>query len=64
MAALIAWMLVVHVDDFVKDRRPPKGRRFAPSLTKSSTRTECCPSDQGRFLGLTYLFDLTNERLE
>src|SRR5580700_1723659 len=21
------------------------------SLTRSSTRTECCPSDQGRFLG-------------
>src|ERR1700722_5345091 len=27
---------------------------MAPSLTRSSTRTECCPSDQGRFLGLLY----------
>src|SRR4029077_3400276 len=24
------------------------------SLTRSSTRTECCPSDQGRFLGLSW----------
>jgi hypothetical protein len=24
MAALIAWMLVVRVDDLVKDRRPPE----------------------------------------
>src|SRR5580704_1902779 len=28
------------------------------SLTRSSTRTECCPSDQGRFLGrLSYIPD-------
>src|SRR5580700_8014555 len=33
----------------IVDRR--RRRRFAPSLTRSSTRTECCPSDQGRFLG-------------
>src|SRR5580704_17606629 len=33
----------------VFDRR--RRRRFAPPLTRSSTRTECCPSDQGRFLG-------------
>ena len=30
-------------------------RRFAPSLTGSSTRTECRPSDQGRCLGLRYI---------
>jgi hypothetical protein len=34
------------------------------SLTKISTRTECYPSDQGRFLGLSYLFDLTSEQSE
>ena len=34
----------------IEDRR--RRRRFAPSLTRSSTRTECCPCDQGRFLGL------------
>src|SRR5580700_3243363 len=33
----------------VFDRR--RRRRFAPPLTRSSTRTECCPSDQGHFLG-------------
>src|ERR1700737_2514788 len=38
------------------------------SLTRSSTRTECCPSDQGRFLGrLTLAFQtetaLLSERL-
>src|SRR5580704_7425501 len=32
----------------IYDRR--RRRRFAPSLTRSSTRTECRPSDQGRFL--------------
>src|SRR4029077_13339180 len=35
----------------VEDRR--RRRRFAPPLTRSSTRTECYPSDQGRFLGGT-----------
>src|SRR5580698_5962772 len=34
----------------IADRR--RRRRFAPSLTRSPTRTECYPSDQGRFPGL------------
>src|SRR5580704_3647308 len=34
-------------------------RRFAPPLTKSSTRTECRPCDQGRFLGLRYISSTT-----
>src|ERR1700684_2661333 len=29
------------------------------SLTTSSTRTECCPSDQGRFLGVAQLSNQT-----
>src|SRR5580698_8818607 len=32
---------------------------MAPSLTTSSTRTECCPSDQGRFLGVAQLSNQT-----
>jgi hypothetical protein len=34
MAALIAWMLVVRVDDFVKDRRPPKAAALRAVLDK------------------------------
>src|SRR5579862_8605399 len=37
------------VSSWVFDRR--RRRRYAPPLTRPSTRTECCPSDQGRFLG-------------
>jgi hypothetical protein len=55
MAALIAWMLVVRVDDFVKGLDRRRRRRCALPLTKSSTRTQCYPSDQGRFLGAFYL---------
>jgi hypothetical protein len=34
MAALIAWMLVVRVDDLVKDRRPPKAAALRAVLDK------------------------------
>ena len=34
---------------------------MAPPLTKSSTRTECRPSDQGRFLGLRYMSPTTGQ---
>jgi hypothetical protein len=32
MAALIAWMLVVRVDDFVKGLRPPKAAALCAAL--------------------------------
>src|SRR5580704_9665012 len=38
-------------------------RRFAPPLTRSSTRTECYPSDQGRFLGGTRMKLISTCRL-
>jgi hypothetical protein len=34
MAALIAWMLVVRVDDLVKDRRPPEAAALRAVLDK------------------------------
>src|SRR5580704_12902841 len=34
MAALIAWMLVVRVDDFVKDQRPPEVAALCAVLDK------------------------------
>jgi hypothetical protein len=34
MAALIAWMPVVRVDDLVKDRRPPKAAALRTVLDK------------------------------
>ena len=34
LAALIAWMLVVRVDDLVKDRRPPKAAALRAVLDK------------------------------
>src|SRR4029077_16004759 len=48
-AALIAWiafLFVLMILSRIEDRR--RRRRFAPSLTKSSTRTSQHPSDQGR----------------
>src|SRR4029077_15652752 len=64
VAALIAWMLVFAL--MILSRTAPLGRLRASStrygaaasgglrsLTRSSTRTECRPSDQGRFLGLS-----------
>src|ERR1700684_3588059 len=56
IAALIAWTLVVRVDGFVKGLDRRRRRRFAPPLTKPSTRTQCCPCDQGRFLGAFRFF--------
>jgi hypothetical protein len=34
MAALIAWMLIVRVDDLVKDLRPPKAAALRAVLDK------------------------------
>jgi hypothetical protein len=34
MAALIAWMLVVRVDNFVKDQRPPEVAALCAVLDK------------------------------
>src|SRR5580700_1560616 len=45
----------------IVDRR--RRRRFAPSLTRMSTRTQCCPSDQGRFLGGTRMKLISTYRL-
>jgi hypothetical protein len=48
-AALIAWiafLFVLMILSRIEDRR--RRRRFAPSLTRSSTRANQYPSDQGR----------------
>src|SRR6202171_4823059 len=49
-AELFALMILSRVND--RRRR----RRFAPPLTRSSTRTQCHPSDQGRFIGRAYCY--------
>jgi len=52
MAALIAWMPVVRVDDLVKDRRPPKAAALRTVLDKiintnnSASMRSRPPSDQ------------------
>jgi len=47
MAALIAWMLVIRVDDLVKDRRPPKAAALRAVLDKI-INTNRVPSKRSR----------------
>jgi len=48
MAALIAWMQVVRVDELVKDLRPPKAAALRAVLDKIINTNNWQPSDQGR----------------
>jgi antitoxin component of RelBE/YafQ-DinJ toxin-antitoxin module len=47
MAALIAWMLVVRVDDPVKDRRPPEAAALRAVLDRI-INTNRMPSKRSR----------------
>jgi hypothetical protein len=47
MAALIAWMLVVRVDELVKDLRPPKAAALRAVLDKFINTNNQHPCDQG-----------------
>jgi len=50
MAALIAWMLVVRVDELVKDLRPPKAAALRAVLDKFiNTNTEAVHAIKAAF---------------
>src|SRR5580693_7427056 len=57
MAALIAWMLVVRVDELVKDLRPPKAAALRAVLDKFiNTNTEAVHAIKAAFSAISHIF--------
>jgi hypothetical protein len=50
MAALIAWLPIVRVDELVKDLRPPEAAALCAVLDNIANTNNQHPCDQGRHL--------------